>query len=155
MCLSFFCPSFFCPSFFCPGLVPVCLGPAVAAKVPPGHASSRCLPPQVHASRTASILYGSLTILQLPGKVEIGNCNGLARALNSSGRSGGNFQYIILQVNPHRHTVQTSSGAEARMSDTATILYDLPSKGQCACWSLNPWKSKSLALSDPILHLLM
>ena len=24
------------------------------------------------------------------------------------------------------------------------VLYDLPSKGRCACWSLNPWKSESL-----------
>ena len=28
------------------------------------------------------------------------------------------------------------------MSDKTTIFYDLPSKGHCACWSYNPWKSK-------------
>ncbi|KAK0314648.1 hypothetical protein LTR01_001472 [Friedmanniomyces endolithicus] len=27
-----------------------------------------------------------------------------------------------------------------------TILYDLPSKGRCSCWSLNPWKAR-LALN--------
>jgi hypothetical protein len=26
-------------------------------------------------------------------------------------------------------------------------LYDLPSRGDCACWSLNPWKSTSLPAS--------
>ncbi|KAH6676824.1 hypothetical protein B0J14DRAFT_361193 [Halenospora varia] len=29
---------------------------------------------------------------------------------------------------------------------TKYILYDLPSKGRCACWSLNPWKTR-LALN--------
>ncbi|KAM3086337.1 hypothetical protein ACMFMF_000288 [Clarireedia jacksonii] len=29
------------------------------------------------------------------------------------------------------------------MSEPEIILYDLPSKGRCACWSLNPWKSKT------------
>ncbi|PQE28700.1 glutathione s-transferase protein [Rutstroemia sp. NJR-2017a WRK4] len=32
------------------------------------------------------------------------------------------------------------------MSDSEIILYDLPSKGRCACWSLNPWKTR-LALN--------
>ncbi|KAF2090785.1 hypothetical protein K490DRAFT_62113 [Saccharata proteae CBS 121410] len=25
---------------------------------------------------------------------------------------------------------------------SSVILYDLPSKGRCACWSLNPWKTR-------------
>jgi len=29
-------------------------------------------------------------------------------------------------------------------SDKPIILYDLPSKGRCACWSLNPWKTRML-----------
>jgi len=27
------------------------------------------------------------------------------------------------------------------MSSSKLVLFDLPSKGRCACWSLNPWKS--------------
>lgn len=28
----------------------------------------------------------------------------------------------------------------APMSSSSTILYDLPSKGDCKCWSPNTWK---------------
>ena len=34
-------------------------------------------------------------------------------------------------------------------SMSALVLYDLPSKGRCACWSLNPWKSTSAKHRDP------
>ncbi|GME45297.1 putative glutathione s-transferase [Neofusicoccum parvum] len=41
-----------------------------------------------------------------------------------------------------RHAGTPSLADVLRSSMAPVILYDLPSKGRCACWSLNPWKTR-------------
>lgn len=46
----------------------------------------------------------------------------------------------IINIIPNQYTAWKGS-IQVEMSDKV-ILYDLPSKGRCASWSYNPWKSK-------------
>lgn len=37
----------------------------------------------------------------------------------------------------------TAKAPKVITMSSETVLYDLPSKGRCACWSLNPWKARA------------
>jgi glutathione S-transferase len=49
-----------------------------------------------------------------------------------------------VQTKPIQHIIQQNL---ANMGDKKVILFDLPSKGESHCWSLNPWKGMYLARS--------
>lgn len=62
------------------------------------------------------------------------------------------------QSHVRRQLVERDSNSSNTMRMTSkVILYDLPSKGRCACWSLNPWKSIAVfaSMQESILMLLV
>jgi hypothetical protein len=63
-----------------------------------------------------------------------------------------NIQSVILAL-----TLYSLSSLFLPLEMSQYILYDLPSKGRCACWSLNPWKGrfvrKCKKIHLPILYI--
>src|SRR5271170_2590798 len=68
---------------------------------------------------------------------------------------GGNLKYIVLQVEPASTLFKPQAAHKRECQTRPRFCMTSPVKGHCACWSLNPSKSKYPALLDPILHLLM